>query len=199
MKNWRVIGFWSLLLSSPGFADLKEKPVSMSYTNVVQCFPELKNEELSLKVDLNLLKEDVDRRFITSQSLLRYRQVILKDDKGQLTRLKLSAKPTKKSQFNYILNLDKLDSKKVGTPVELPPSHRINPAQKDLDLYFLNQEVLEDERSYFDTKLYGVSLSFKRQFQNVLELELKDPRRQKRLFCEDKKDLGIVCTCFHNK
>lgn len=182
----------------PGLADVKDKPVSVSYINLTTCYPELKNEALSLKVDLNLLKDEIDRKFITSQSLLRYRQVLLKDGTGQYKRLKLAAKSAKKrGQFNYLLSVEKLDSKKVGTPLELPQSQRINPLQKDLDQFFLNQEVVEDERSYFDTKLNGMSLSFKRNFQNVFELELNDSRAKKRLFCEDQKETGIVCTCFH--
>ncbi len=174
----------------------KERPVSVSYVNLTHCYPELKNETLALKVDLNQLKEDIDRKFVTSQSLLRYRQVILKDPEGHKKRLNLSAKSAKKFKFDYILSLEKLDAKGVGVPVDLPQSQRINPPQKVLDQYFLNQEVIEDERSYFDTKLNGLSLSFKRNFQNVFELELSDTFANKRLLCEDKKDFGIVCSCF---
>lgn len=150
-----------------------------------------------MKVDLSLLKDEIDRKFVTSQSLLRYRQVILKDGSGQQKRLKLAAKPAKKGLFNYVLSLEKLDAKKAGTSIEIPQSQRINPKQKDLDHYFLNQDVVEDERSYFDTKLNGMSLSFKRNFQNVFELELSDSRKSKRFFCEDKNELGVVCTCFY--
>jgi hypothetical protein len=151
---------------------------------------------LALKVDLNQLKDDIDRRFVTSQSLLRYRQVILKDASGQKKRLKISAVPAKRSKFNYLLSIEKLDSKGVGAVVELPQSQRINPTQKELDLHFLNQDVLEDERSYFDTKLNGLNLSFRRNFQNVFELDLSNSSGSKRLVCEDKKALGIICTCF---
>lgn len=193
--------FWLLSANaSHSFADLaqkaKEKPVSISYLNLIKCFPQLKNESLALKVDLNLLKNEIDRIFVTSQSLLRYRQVILKDFGGLQKRLKISAKPAKKAKFNYLLSLEKLDSKGIGTPIELPASQRLNPSQKDLDQYFLDQDVLEDERSYFDTKLNGLSLSFKRKFDNIFELELSDVSAKKRLMCEDEKDLGIVCTCF---
>ncbi|WP_413288337.1 hypothetical protein [Bdellovibrio sp. HCB337] len=194
-----AIGFWSigLLLALPSFADLKDKPVSVSYINLTTCYPELKNEALSHKVDLNLLKDEIDRKFVTSQSLLRYRQVLLKDGAGQQKRLKLSAKPArKKGQYNYLLSVDKLDDKKTGTAIEIPQSQRTNPKQKDLDPYFLNHEIMEDERSYFDTKLNGMELSFKRNFQNVFELELNDSKAKKRLFCEDQKETGIVCTCF---
>jgi hypothetical protein len=164
--------------------------------NLIKCYPELKNESLALKVDLNQLKSEIDRKFVTSQSLLRYRQVILKDPNGLQKRLKISAKPAKKSKFNYLLSLEKLDSKGAGTPFELPLPQRLNPSQKDLDQYFLDQDVLEDERSYFDTKLNGLSLSFKRKFDSVFELELSEVSMKRRLVCEDQKDLGIVCTCF---
>jgi len=195
--EWGFLGIW-LCLSIPAGAQVKEKPVSVSYENLLSCYPELKNETLSLKVDLNLLKDEMDRRYVTTSSLLRYRQVILKDGSGQERRLKLAAKPSKKSKFNYILSVEKLDAAtKAGTPLEIPSSQRINPKQKDLDIYFLNNDILEDERSYFDTKLNGKTLSFKRQFQKVIELELMDVGTKKRLFCEDKKELGVVCTCFH--
>jgi hypothetical protein len=92
--------------------------------------------------------------------------------------------------------VDKLDVKGVGTPLEIPQSQRINPKQKDLDSYFLDQEVIEDEYSYYDTKLNNVSMSYKRNFKDVFEIELADPRGHRRILCEDKRATGIVCTCF---
>jgi hypothetical protein len=183
---------WGLVVE----AETKEKPVSVSYTNVVKCFPGLKNEAQSLKVDLNVLKEDIDKNYVTSQSLLRYRQVLLKDSLGQLKRLKLSAKQLKKGKVSYLLSIESLDSKGAGTPVVIPATQRTNPSQKDLDQYFLNHDVVEDERSYFDTKLNGQNLSFKRAFQKIFELEFHDEKGHQRLFCEEKNGLGVVCTCF---
>jgi hypothetical protein len=185
-----------LVCATQVLAETKEKPVSVSYTNILKCFPALKNDSQSLKVDLNQLKEDVDKNYVTSQSLLRYRQVLLKDSSGQQKRLKLSAKPIKKGKVNYLLSVEKLDSKGAGTPQEIPLAQRTNPSQKELDQYFLNQDVVEDERSYFDTKLNGQTLSFKRGFQKIFELELSDEKAHQRLLCEDKNGLGVVCTCF---
>lgn len=188
--------FAVFLLGSQSWAETKEKPVSVSYTNMIKCFPNLKNDAQSLKVDLNLLKEDIDKKYVTSQSLLRYRQVLLKDSLGQQKRLKLSAKPAKKGKVSYLLSIEKLDEKGAGTPVDIPVAQRTNPSQKDLDQYFLNQDVLEDERSYFDTKLNGQTVSFKRNFDKIFELEMSDARARQRLLCEDKNTLGVVCTCF---
>ncbi len=177
-------------------AEAKEKPISVSYTNVIKCFPGLKNEAQSLKVDLNVLKDDVDKSYVTSQSLLRYRQVLLKDSTGQQKRLKLSAKPVKNGKASYLLSIESLDAKGVGTPIIIPAAQRMDPSQKDLDQYFLNQDVVEDERSYYDTKLNGQTLSFKRAFQKIFELEFNDEKAHQRLFCEEKNGLGTVCTCF---
>lgn len=185
-----------LTFSVPAGAETKEKPVSVSYTNVIKCFPSLKNETQSLKVDLNVLKDDIDKSYVTSQSLLRYRQVLLKDSLGQQKRLKLSAKPVKKGKVSYLLSIENLDDKGAGTPVTIPAAQRTNPSQKDLDQYFLNHDVVEDERSYYDTKLNGQTLSFKRAFQKIFELEFNDEKAHQRLFCEEKNGLGVVCTCF---
>jgi len=184
------------LLGTQSLAEVKEKPVSVSYTNTLKCFPSLKNDAQSLKVDLNQLKDDIDKNYITSQSLLRYRQVLLKDSLGKLKRLKLSANTAKKGKVSYHLSVEKLDEKGAGTSIDLPISQRINPSQKDLDQYFHGQDMLEDERSYFDTKLNGQTLSYKRQLQKVVELEMKDDRARLRLLCEDKNAVGVVCTCF---
>ncbi len=184
------------LLALQVFAEAPEKPVSLSYLNVVKCFPELKNEAWGNKVDLNQLKEESDRKFATSNSLLRYRQVLLKDPMGQQKRMRLAAaKATKKGKTNYNLTVEKLDSKGEGHVIDLPKSHRSNPNLVDLAPYFLNQEILEDEYSYFDTKLNGITMSYKRNFKDLFEIEISDSRAHRRILCEDKKTLGVVCTC----
>jgi hypothetical protein len=196
---WALRGLSVLLLSFGGLQSLatsaKETPVSLSYLNVVKCFPELKNDQWTLRVDLNQLKDQADRQFATAKSLLRYRQALLQDVAGHQKRLRLAAKPVKKGRVTYALTLDKLDAKGAGTPVEVPLAQRTNPSQKDLDLFFLNQEVIDDETSYFDTKLNGISMSYKKNLKEVFELEISDPRARRRLFCEDQKSLGKVCSC----
>src|SRR5438445_1237545 len=62
----------------------KVKPVSVSYENLMRCFPELQDEGLSFKVDLNRLKEVMDEKFVTSQSQLRQRKIQYEDAEKQL-------------------------------------------------------------------------------------------------------------------
>jgi hypothetical protein len=183
----------------PSDSIAKSLPVSVSYSQLIKCYPELRNEAWSRKVDLNELKEEIDRNFLTTQSLLRQREVILKDPQTEVSkRLRLAARESKakKKNYDYYLTLEKLDAKGGGTPLDLPAQQRVNPKQKDLNGYFLNQEVLQDETSFFDTKLRGVTASYKKNFKDISEIELKDSQSSRRLFCENKKDLGIVCTCF---
>jgi hypothetical protein len=195
VRIWLFLGLL-MMAGVPVRAEDSEKPVSLSYLNLTKCFPELKNEAWTKKVDLNQLKEQADQKFVTSQSVLRYRQAHLKDPSGEEKRLRLAAsKVPKKGKFVYTLSLDKLDDKGAGTTLELPASQRTNPSQKILDQYFLNQEVLEDEYSYFDTKLNGMSMSYKRNFQNLFEVEISDPRGHRKLFCEEQKSLGVICSC----
>lgn len=196
MLKFALICLISLCLSQ-SLAEEKEKPVSLSYLNIIKCFPGLKNDQWSTKVNLNQLKDEADRKFVTTQSLLRYRQVLLKDSHtGQKKRLRLSGKTAKKGKPSYTLTIDKLDEKGAGVPVSLPQAQRVDPSQKVLDPYFLEQEVLEDEYSYFDTKLNGMSLSYKRNFNELFELEISALRPRRRVLCEDKKSMGVVCTCF---
>jgi hypothetical protein len=176
------------------------QPVSVSYTQLTKCFPELKNEAWVRKVDLNELKEEIDSHFVTTQSLLRLREVWLRTPQTEVQkRLRLAARPSSQKgpeKFDYVLTLEKLDSKGGGTNIEIPAAHRVNPTQKDLNSYFINEEVTRDESSFYETKLRGLTLSYKKNFKTVSEIELKDPKGARRVFCDDQKDLGIVCTCF---
>ncbi|RYZ75954.1 MAG: hypothetical protein EOP04_32655 [Proteobacteria bacterium] len=197
LQNSCLIILTFLLWAPTGWSQgLNDKPVSLSYLNLIKCFPELKNDQWSMKVDLNQLKEQADKKFVTSQTLLRYRQSTLKDATGHQRRLRLAAKSEKKSKVSYTLTLDKLDARGAGTPVEIPTAQKINPSQKVLDQYFLNQELVGDEYSYFDTKLNGMSMSYKKNLTEIFELEISDPRGKRRVLCEEQGTLGKVCNCY---
>lgn len=181
----------------------EEVPVSLSYSQLTKCFPELKNDAWVRAVNLNELKEEIDRDFLTTQTLLRQREVLMKEptvaaQTSTTKRLRLAAKPVggKKQGYNYHLTLESLDTKEIGAAIEIPAKHRTNPEQKVLNGYLVNQDILQDETSYFDTKLKGVTAGYKKNFKDVTEIELKDPAGSRRIFCEQQKDLGVVCTCF---
>ncbi len=171
------------------------KPVSVSYQNLVTCFPELTDSRLSFKVDLNSLKDLIDDKFITSNSLLRQRKVQYLDAKGQQSILILRTKRVGARKLRTELILQRVDEKGVVTDQKLTENQRINPKQEIVNGLLLGAALQSDEFSYLDSKLNGVSLVYSRNFKIVQDLELTDKAGNRSLTCENQKNLGIICTC----
>ena len=172
-----------------------KKPVSVSYENLIKCFPELENESLSFKVDLNLLKEVADKKFPTRDSVLRQRKVQYLDSERQLTNLILRTKtpPGKKKETELILQ--QVDAKGVVTDIKLTKSQSHNPKQEVINNFLLNSTIKSDEYLYNDTKLNNVSATYSRNFNEVQEYDLMDRLYLRSISCEKRSDLGIICTC----
>lgn len=171
------------------------KPVSVSYENLMRCFPELQDEKLSFKVDLNQLKEVADEKFVTSQSQLRQRKVRYLDQEGQMMHLILRTKFQGAKKMETELSLQKVDEKGVITDIRLTGNQRINPKQEIINNFLLGAKIESDEYSYNDTKLNGVQSSYRRNFKDIEEIELEDNLNKRSILCEKKADLGIICTC----
>lgn len=192
----RQIVFSFLILIGPQYLwGQSSKPVSISYENLIKCFPELRDEKLSFKVDLNQLKEVMDEKFITSQSQLRQRKVQYEDSEGQLRNLILrnQFRGPKKVETELILQM--VDEKGVVTDVKLTDNQRINPKQEVINNFLLNSVIKSDEYSYNDTRLNGVSSTYRRNFKEIEEVSLEDKLSKRSILCEKKSDLGIICTC----
>ncbi|WP_413569839.1 hypothetical protein ACLWBD_05075 [Bdellovibrio sp. HCB117] len=171
------------------------KPVSVSYENLMRCFPELQDEQLSFKVDLNRLKDISDEKFVTSQSQLRQRKIHYLDAEKQAMNLILRTKFSGAKKMDTELTLQQVDEKGVVTNVGLTANQRINPKQDIINNFLLNATIKSDEYSYNDTKLNGVVATYKRNFKEVEEYELHDKPNKRSVSCEKQKDLGIICTC----
>lgn len=171
------------------------KPVSVSYENVVRCFPELQDEKLSFKVDLNRLKEIIDEKFVTSQSQLRQRKIHYLDVDKQPTNLILRTQFEGARKMETVLSLQQIDEKGVVTDIKLTGNQRINPKQDTINNFLLNGTIKSDEYSYNDTKLNDVVSTYRRNFKDVEEIELVDKPNKRSILCEKKSDLGIICTC----
>ncbi|MDG0817852.1 hypothetical protein [Bdellovibrio svalbardensis] len=182
------------IVGSPALAS-KVKPVSVSYENLMRCFPELQDEGLSFKVDLNRLKEVMDEKFVTSQSQLRQRKIQYEDAEKQLMNLILrnTFKGEKKVESELILQ--QIDAKGVITDIKLTENQRINPKQDVINNFLLNTTIKADEYSYIDTKLNDVVSTYLRNFKDIQEIELNDRPNHRSISCEKQKDLGIICTC----
>jgi ABC-type transporter MlaC component len=171
------------------------KPVSVSYENLTRCFPELKDQSLSFKVDLNRLKDLIDEKFVTSQSQLRQRKIQYVDADQQRMNLilRLDARMSKKSSTHLILQ--KVDDKGLVTDLKLTKNQATNPKQEVINNFLLGANIKSDEYSYIDTKLNGVVSTYRRNFKDVMEIELSDKPRQRSVMCEKRDELGIICTC----
>ncbi|NUN06553.1 MAG: hypothetical protein HUU57_12425 [Bdellovibrio sp.] len=161
----------------------------------MKCFPELQDERLSFKVDLNQLKEVMDEKFITSQSQLRQRKVQYLDAENQLMNLILRTKFSGSKRVQTELTVQIVDEKGVVTDAKLTDNQRINPKQEIINNFLLNSVIKSDEYSYNDTKLNEVSASYRRNFKDIEEIELVDKAKKRSIVCEKKSDLGIICTC----
>lgn len=196
MRVFKFIVF--ILWASLSFAQTSTptpKPVSVSYKNLIECFPELKDESLSFKVDLNQLKELTDEKFVTSRSQLAQRQVLFQTAEGDKRRITLRAKNPDALKVHFLLKLEMLDAKGIYTDVELTETQRNNPKQEVLNHLLLNTTTLQDQYSYNDTKLNGVILKYRRDLKVIVELELIDRLRKRSVSCDAQKEGTVICTC----
>lgn len=171
------------------------KPVSVSYENLMRCFPELQDQKLSFKVDLNRLKELIDEKFVTLRSELRQRKVLYVDNDGKTMSLTLRNKFSGGKKIESQLILEKVDEKGVYTNVKLPENQRINPKQEIINNFLLYANIKSDVSAYYDTKLNGLTSIYSLSFKDVQEYELVDSPNKRTVLCEKKADLGIICTC----
>lgn len=185
-----------ILVLGPHFAWAQGiKPVSVSYENLMRCFPELQDDKLSFKVDLNHLKEIIDEKFVTSQSQLRQRKIHYINAEKQAMNLILRTKFSGAKKMETELFLQQVDEKGVVTDIQLTGNQRINPKQDIINNFLLNGTIKSDEYSYNDTKLNEVVSTYRRNFKDIEEIDLVDKPNKRSILCEKKNDLGIICTC----
>jgi hypothetical protein len=170
-------------------------PVSVSYENVVKCFPELKDDSLAFKVNLNKLKELADEKFVTVRSQLRQRKVNYLDADKQEMNLILKNQSASVKKPKIELTVQKVGEDGVLTDIALTKNQRTNPKQEIINGFLLNSTIRSDVYSYLDTKLNGVSSTYKRNFHEVTEFNLEGSARKRSLSCASESQLGIICTC----
>ncbi|WP_255490017.1 hypothetical protein [Bdellovibrio sp. KM01] len=170
-------------------------PVSVSYENVLKCFPELKDDSLAFKVNLTKLKELADEKFVTIRSQLRQRKVNYLDADKQEFNLILKNETTSIKKPKIELTVQKVQADGVLTDIALTKNQRTNPKQEIINGFLLNSTIRSDVYSYLDTKLNGVSSTYKRNFHEVTEFNLEGSARKRSLSCSSESQLGIICTC----
>ncbi len=172
-----------------------QTPVSVSYENVLKCFPELKDDSLAFKVNLNKLKDLADEKFVTVRSQLRQRKVNYLDADKQEMNLILKTQSASAKKSKTELTVQKVGGDGVLTDIALTKNQRTNPKQEIINGFLLDATIQSDVYSYLDTKLNGVSSTYKRNFRDVIEFNLEGPARKRSLSCTSESQLGIICTC----
>lgn len=192
--------FLFLFLSSGALANPKASiskvlPSSKSYEVLQSCFAELADDRLRGKVDLSVLKDVADEKFVTSQTLLEKRKITYLDSEGRLMVLTLRNIPTSVRKVESNLSLQQKDEKGVLTNYELTANQKKSPPQNIINELMLGSSQQEDEYSFVDTKLNGIFAQYRRMGKVLKEYQIEDKVKVRSLLCEVQADLGIICTC----
>ncbi|GEM_PF-3359497 len=186
--------FFSFLVSAQ---TPKKKIPSISYQNILNCYPDLENEKIEFDVDLNVLKKNIDQRYPTTKSTLRYRRVLYTDPKlgTDPHRLTISLQKWAKGVPHYDFYLEKLDKENVAEIVPVQKEKFKNIVKDVPQKYLLGVKLLEDESLWLDTKPNKTEMSYKTSNDLVLELDLSQGSGKVQLKCENKKSQGVLCLC----
>lgn len=189
----------------------KNKLPSISYTNILNCYPELKNPKMEFDVDLGDLKKVIDNKYPALRSTMRYRKVIFEDYKvaedgggndnsatnkgSQKKRLTLSLTHLKKGNPEYRMTLEVLSDNKLGEIVSLPKNHENNPSKELIKSYLINTKIEEDESYWVDTRPNNKELTYKQLNEQLTELDFSELSRSRQLKCDRRKGQSVLCLC----
>ena len=194
----KVFLFLSLMAGAVGSAKTsssKVLPSSKSYEILLSCFSELADDRLRAKVDLAVLKDIADEKFVTSQTLLEKRKITYLDTENRLMVLTLRNIPKSVRKMESNLSLQQKDEKGVLINYELTANQKKSPPQNIINELMLGASLQEDEYSFVDTKLNGISAQYRRIGKVLKEYQIEDKVKSRSLLCEVQADLGIICTC----
>lgn len=182
--------------TSPAQTTNKKIP-SISYQNIIQCYPELKDEKMEFDVDLNALKKNIDQKHPSLRSVLRYRRVLYTDPKlgVESHRLTISLQKWVKGAPQYDFYLEKLDKNNIAEIVPVAKEKFKNLLKDVPQKYLIDVKVIEDESLWLDTKPNKTEMSYKTSNDSVQELDLGQSGGRVQLKCENKKSQGVLCLC----
>lgn len=163
---------------------------------ISKCYPEVKTKDLENKgTSLTLLKSLLDEQLFVLRTDLKSRSVEFRDSEGVSKRLKLVQSRTKIGVPEYRLELEKVDKNGIGTKVELPKDHQVNPSQILLSSYLSGADIKSDEKETFDTRLNDLQMSTHWLKEDVISFSLAPIKGKKELNCELSRQNSAVCIC----
>ncbi len=178
----------------------RRKIPTVSYDNVVSCFPSLKDSSFEAELSLDSLKKRIDGVFTSKKSVLRYRNILIKSQVGTDTkRLVIGLKRWEKGHPVYQFYTETI--KKGGeADLQQAPKDFLKAVPKDLlNSNLAGHDIIDDESSFIDTKPNKIEFYYKLINNKVSELELNDTRKKQQLKCELKQNASILpfvlCLC----
>lgn len=172
-----------------------KKIAELNKIQLQACLSDFKADQWqNLAPSLSSLKNILDQNYINLRSELKYRTVEFRDAQGLKKRLRLGQSKNKKSIWEYSLTLEKLDDKNIGSHLEIPKEHQINPSQIIVSGYLLNSTILSDEKLIVDTKLNEVKVTARYLSEELQGLEWAQGKKSLKLVCE-LKALQALCLC----
>lgn len=167
--------------------------MSVSYKAVLECEPEMSDGRLATKVDLQILKDMMDRTYVTHRSLLMKREVDFRERSGELRRMRLENHPVRGvTKFTAEWRTVKPDGDTV--PWDDPALKR-HPTLTEVYHVIAKGVTERDETITHEFKLKGVKLITRKDHRRWLELKLEHEDGNRSLRCQENADLGTICTC----
>ncbi len=186
-----------LLLSFGSFSQTRKKVPTISYQNLLSCYPEISNEKLEFDMDLSVLKKTIDQKHPSLKSVLRYRKVLFTEAKRgpERHRLTISLQKWVKGNPTYDFYIEKLNKDNIAEIVPTEKEKFKNILKDVPQKYLLDVTMLEDELLWLDTKPNKTEMSYKVSNDSVVELDLSHVNGKVQLKCENKKTQGVLCLC----
>lgn len=182
--------------AAPLIAEEKNSFSSHLYEQLNKCYPEIKTKELEKKgASLTILKTLLDDQLFVLRTDLKSRSVEFRDPEGVIKRLNLRQARTKLGLPEYRLEIEKLDKNGVGTKVDLPKEHQVNPSQITVSSYLSGTDIRSDERETFDTRLNDLQMTTHWSKDEVISFTLAPLKGKRELNCEQTKQNAAVCIC----
>lgn len=179
-------------------AELRKFP-SVSYNNLINCYPEFKDPKLQFDMDLTILKEKIDSFFPSSKSTLRFRNITIKNLKNEeLRRIVIGLKRWKLSTPIFSFFVESLSKKGDSEVIRKPEEFESLVPNNILNAELLNYQILKDESVYIDTKPKSKELIIKRTNEKIIELELTDTSSKINVKCESQVNTAVLCVCLKN-
>lgn len=182
-------------IAQPGQAAKKpdKKLLSISYRAVLDCYPNLEDTRLESTVDLRILKDKIDEKYVSEKQKVLHRFVQFQEPgTGQIRRVRLDSAETSSTSTAQWESVSPSGIVEGWHEPHLKTSGLTN---EDITAAIGHGVIGKDETETLFTKLDGIRMLLKRDLANISALKLEDIGGAHVLSCRSTSEVGVVCTC----